>query len=77
MNRHEKDSTAAQADLWQCQEQKSWSSKKPVQRLKDLFSFLVFLLTLVIISYFLFGNIEIGKLSFGHNEFLGYYIHFG
>ncbi|EPN2804078.1 hypothetical protein DMW56_17250 [Serratia marcescens] len=77
MNNHEKKAASEQVDPWKGEERKTPSSNGLVPLLKDFFAILGFLFTLAIFSYFLFGNIQIGKLSIGHNILLGYYIRYG
>ncbi|WP_147417742.1 hypothetical protein [Serratia inhibens] len=77
MNNHEKETASEQVDPWKGQERTTLSSNGPIPLLKDFFAILGLLFALAIFSYFLFGNIQIGKLSIGHNILLGYYIRYG
>lgn len=79
MNNHENEKKPAsgQVEPWKGQERKTPPSNRLVPQLKDCFAILGLLFTLAILSYFLFGDIQIGKLSIGHNILLGYYISYG
>jgi hypothetical protein len=78
MNKNEEKVTVtAHEDLWDDRKETIWSSKTLAPLLKNIFTILGGFFVLVIVSYFLFGNVEIGKLSFGHNEWLGYFIRYG
>ncbi|CAI1002224.1 Uncharacterised protein [Serratia entomophila] len=77
MNKDEKKATVpAHEDLWDDGKETIWSSKTPTQLLKGFFAIIGGFFVLAIVSYFLFGNVEIGKLSFGHNELFGYFIRY-
>ncbi|HIH8963807.1 MULTISPECIES: hypothetical protein [Serratia] len=76
MNNHEKEAASEQVDPWKGQE-RATSSNGLIPLLKDFFAILGLLFTLAIFSYFLFGNIQIGKLNIGHNILFGYYIRYG
>ncbi|MBI6150811.1 hypothetical protein JEP92_01800 [Serratia surfactantfaciens] len=77
MNNFEKKAVSEQVEPWKGQEPETPPSNRLIPQLKDCFAILGLLFTLAILSCFLFGDIQIGKLSIGHNILLGYYIRYG
>ncbi|RDL25320.1 hypothetical protein DFO62_106253 [Serratia fonticola] len=78
MNKSDKDESQKQSELW---EGNIWKGNKETIRssktpFKDFFSIVGFLFVSIIILHLLLGNVEIGKLSFGHNDFFGYFIRY-
>lgn len=76
MNKADKSESQKQVDLWNDDKETIWSSRNPTKWFKDFFAVVGFLFVLAILSYMLFGNVEIGKLSFGYNDFFGYFIRY-
>ncbi|MVF02240.1 hypothetical protein [Serratia marcescens] len=77
MNNFEKKAVSEQVEPWKGQEPETPPSNRLIPQLKDCFAILGLLFTLAILSCFLFGDIQIGKLSIGNNILLGYYIRYG
>lgn len=76
MNNSNKSEPQTQVELWDGRKETIWSSKSPAKWFKDFCAGVGFLFVLAILSYLLFGNVEIGKLSFGYNDFFGYFIRY-
>ncbi|MCL1031471.1 hypothetical protein [Serratia silvae] len=73
MNGDDKSESQKQAEFREGRNEKISSSKTPF---KDFLAGVGFLFVLAALLYMLFGNVEIGKLSFGYNDFFGYFIRY-